>query len=67
MWQGLLGDMFDFDRDGSLDAIEMAAEHHFLNKMLMKDDDLELDSLNDIDDFDDEADDELEYLDQDDF
>lgn len=38
MKQGLFGGMFDFHRDGKLDAIERAVEFAFLNEMMEEDD-----------------------------
>ena len=37
--KGLFGNMFDFNRDGKLDAIEMAAEFQFFNDVIMGNDD----------------------------
>ena len=36
--KGLFGNMFDFNRDGKLDAFEMAAEFQFFNDVIMGDD-----------------------------
>lgn len=33
--KGLFGNMFDFNRDGKLDAFEMAAEFQFFNDVIM--------------------------------
>lgn len=33
MGKGILGGMFDFDRDGRLNAVEQAAEFQFLHRM----------------------------------
>ena len=33
MEKGLFGGMFDFNKDGKMNAIERAAEFSFLNKM----------------------------------
>ena len=48
MGRGLLGSMFDFNRDGELNAFERAAECQFFNEVLMKDD-TDCDSDNDYD------------------
>ena len=39
MSKGIFGNLFDFNRDGKLDAIERAAEFHFLHDMLAQEDD----------------------------
>lgn len=31
---GIFGDLFDFNRDGKLDAFEQAAEFSFLNELM---------------------------------
>lgn len=51
MRKGLFGGMFDFNRDGKLDAIERAAEVAFLNSMM---NDEENDSTCDNEDKDDD-------------
>lgn len=33
--KGLFGSMFDFNRDGELDAVEMAAEFQFFSNVIM--------------------------------
>ena len=37
--KSLFGNMFDFNRDGKLDAFEMAAEFQFFNDVVMGNDD----------------------------
>lgn len=37
--KGMFGNMFDFNRDGRLDAIEMAAEFQFFNDVILGNDD----------------------------
>ena len=49
MQKGLFGGVFDFNRDGKLDAIERAAEFAFLNNMIEEENDD--DSNEDNDDF----------------
>lgn len=39
--KGLFGNMFDFNRDGKLDAFEMAAEFQFFNDVIMSSEDSE--------------------------
>ena len=36
MSKGIFGSMFDFNRDGKLDAIERAAEFQFFNDVVLK-------------------------------
>lgn len=39
MGEGLFGGMFDFDRDGQLNAFEMAAECQFIHEVLLAEED----------------------------
>lgn len=38
MGDGIFGNMFDFDRDGTLDAIERAVEFQFFDEVVMGND-----------------------------
>ena len=38
MGDGIFGSMFDFDRDGTLDAIERALEFQFFDEVVMGND-----------------------------
>ena len=38
MGNGIFGNMFDFDQDGTLDAIERAAEFQFFAEVVMGND-----------------------------
>lgn len=55
MGKGILGGLFDFNRDGNLDAIERAAEFAFLEELEQQDDPLAYESEDDylFDDWDD--------------
>lgn len=54
---GLFGGMFDFNRDGELDAFERAAECHFFHEVIMEEEESELEDAGlDID--------ELEFMDE---
>ena len=52
MGPGILGDMFDFNRDGRLDAFEQAAELSFLTEMTKEEEEPDLFD----DDYDDDED-----------
>ena len=45
--KGMFGNMFDFNRDGKMDAIEMAAEFHFFNDVIMGEDEAGVDECED--------------------
>ena len=57
--KGIFGGIFDFNRDGDMDAFERAAEFGFLQEMINDDDD--------NDDFYDNLDDDYDDDDDDDF
>jgi len=53
MGDGIFGSMFDFNRDGTLDALERAVEFQFFDEIVMgndSDEDLE-EYENDLDDW----------------
>ncbi len=41
MTGGIFGNMFDFNRDGKLDAFERAAEFQFFNDVVLRDEEEE--------------------------
>ena len=47
---GIFGGMFDFDRDGELNAFERAAELQFLDEITKDDFDEEDDEFNELED-----------------
>lgn len=51
MCNGIFGDIFDFNNDGQLDAIEQAAELSFIEEVVLNDEDSDSDSDFDNDNF----------------
>lgn len=51
MCNGIFGDMFDFNNDGQLDAIEQVAELSFIEEVVLNDEDSDSNSDFDNDNF----------------